>query len=269
MGLYVDVHTHLTHSAFEHDCLEVIEKARNAKLGAVVVNGLEPISNRKILNMAQQHDIIQAALGIYPINAVHHLLDNDFPIKVEAFDLREEIDFIREKAKNKEIVAIGECGLDAYWLDESTFSQQEKVFEELLDIAITFDIPAIIHTRKLEKRSIEILEHLGIKKVNFHCYGGRSKWALKAAQKHQWNFSIPANARVNELFTKLLTELPEESILTETDAPYLSPKKGTRNEPANVVATVAYFAELKNMSIDEGKNLIWQNYQKLFQKSSS
>ena len=264
MSAYVDVHTHLTHAAFEQDQDLVIKRAEDSGLGAVVVNGLEPKSNREILKMRSKSPIIKAALGIYPIDAVNDRLPSDFPLDIEAFDVEEEIRFIEEQAKSGALIGIGECGLDGHWLNDETFSRQEYVFEQLLDIAMKYDLPAIIHTRKREKRSMEILRHLGVRKVNFHCYGGKSKLALQAAEKEGWFFSIPANAKVNQLFTKLLRELPEDQILTETDAPYLSPDRNTRNEPANVVHTVSLLAKLKNWDVAEAKLKIWNNYQQLF-----
>jgi TatD DNase family protein len=262
---YVDVHTHLTHEQFANDLLQVITRAQDAGLGAIVVNGLEPKSNREILAMAARHRIVKPALGIYPIDGVHSCLPPDFPFKVEPFSVDEEINFIRESAQKGLIAAVGECGLDGHWCDATTFKAQEKVFEELLDIARTHNIPAIIHSRRLEQRTFEILRNLGVRKANLHCYGGKTKWAIEAAEKDGYWFSIPAHARVSESFQKLLKKLPPEKILTETDAPYLSPIKGTRNEPANVVHTVQLFAELRGLSVEEGRQQIYQNYRDLFE----
>lgn len=261
---YVDVHTHLTHEKFSIDLVEVIKRAQQAGLGAMVVNGLEPHSNRAILDMAAQYAVIKPALGIYPVDAVHEMLPQNFPFEIKAFNIKEEINFIAECAQKRLLCAIGECGLDGHWLDASTFQSQEQVFEQLLDIAYTHQIPAIIHSRKMEQRTFEILKGLGIVKANLHCYGGRTKWALEAAEKYGYWFSIPANARVSESFQKLLKLLPKEKILTETDAPYLSPHKGTRNEPANVVHTVDLFAELRQIKPEEAKTQIFHNYIDLF-----
>jgi TatD DNase family protein len=261
--MYVDVHTHLTHEKFRGDQAEVIARAKAAGLGAIVVNGLEPKSNREILELAKD-PVIKAALGIYPIDAVNDLLPAEFPFPVDRFDVKAEIAFIRDQAKAGKLAAIGECGLDGHWLAEDTFPAQEAVFEELLGIAMECDLPAIIHTRKLEQRSIDILASLGVKKVDFHCFGGKVKLALQAAEKHGWSFSIPANAPVNEAFRKMLRDLPLELILTETDAPYLSPRKGERNEPANVVGTVRLLAELRGLTPDEAEKRVWANFQTLF-----
>lgn len=262
--MYVDVHTHLTHERFRGDQERVLERAAQAGLGAIVVNGLEPASNREILAMAAKRPLVRPALGIYPIDAVNEILPAGLPFEVAPFDVDQEIAFIREQARAGRLAAIGECGLDGYWVPESTFAEQERVFEALIEVAMESDLPLIVHTRKLEQRSAEILRHHGAKKVNFHCFGGRVRLAQTLAESDGWWFSIPANARVNEAFRKMLTVLPKEKILTETDAPFLAPVRGERNEPANVVGTVELMASLRNMSVDEAREQIWRNFQDLF-----
>lgn len=264
MEYYVDVHTHLTHQHFAGDLPEVVERARIAGLGAIVVNGLEPESNRQVLKLAEAYELVKPALGIYPVDGVSELLDETFPLKVRSFDVSSEISFIREMAFSGKLHAIGECGLDAYWLKEETFKYQENVFEELLEIAIQADIPVIIHSRKRERRVIEILQAAGAKRVDFHCYGGRTKWAIQVATEYGWCFSIPANAAVNPAFQILLKELPEECLLTETDAPYLAPVRKTRNEPENVVHTINLLAQIRGWEIRKAKAVVWANYLRLF-----
>ena len=262
--MFVDVHTHLTHERFASDVDATVERARAAGLGAIVVNGLEPESNRQILAMSAAHDIVRPALGIYPIDAVCHALPNDFAFEVQRFDVDAEIAFIDSMAQAGRISAVGECGLDGYWLGEETFAEQERVFEALVDVAMRHDLPAIIHTRKREVRAAEILRNLGAQKVDFHCYGGKVKNALRWAREDGWWFSIPANSMRNEAFAKLLRELPEERVLTETDAPYLSPVTGERNEPRNVVGTITHLAQLRDWNVDTARERVWSNFNILF-----
>lgn len=264
MSYFVDVHTHLTHEDFGSDWREVLARAEKAGLAAVVVNGLEPNSNRQILSWAKDFPLIKPALGIYPLDAVNDIIPQGFPFVVEKFDVQAEIAFIRSQAMSGSLAAIGECGLDAHYLDESFLPHQEKVFEALIGVALEADLPIIIHTRKAEVRAGEILAAHGVKKVNFHCFGGRTNLAQKYAEQFGWWFSIPANCTVNEAFQKMLRTLPPEKVLTETDAPYLSPVKGTRNESANVVGTVAMFAKLRGWTNEVAKERVWKNYQTLF-----
>lgn len=262
--MLVDVHTHLSHERFKLDYLEVVSRARSEGVGAIVCNGLEPESNRFILSLNERDPLVKVALGIYPVDAVNHLLPEDFPHRIGRFSVDQEIAFIEECAASGKLVAIGECGLDGHWLGEETFPQQIAVFERLIDIAIRYNLPVIIHTRKLEEKAAEVLSHLGAKKVNFHCFGGKSKWALQWSEREDWCFSIPTNSRRNELFGKLLRHLPLEKILTETDAPYLPMVPGQRSEPRDVKNTVEYLAELRGMSFEDAREQVWTNFLRLF-----
>ena len=217
-----------------------------------------------ILRLGEQYPVVKCALGIYPLDAVCRQIPSDFPFPVPVFDVDEEINFIRDQAASGRLAAIGECGLDGYYLGEEHLAGQEAVFERLIGVALEFNLPLIIHTRKCEKRSGEILAAHGVARVNFHCFGGRANLAKEFAEKFGWYFSIPANCNVNEGFQKMMKTLPPEQLLTETDAPYLSPRRGVRNEPANVVGTVSLLAEYRGWSEDEAKDQVYKNYQRLF-----
>jgi TatD DNase family protein len=261
---FVDVHMHLTHEQFNVDRNDVITRAKQAGIGAVIVNGLEPISNRQILALAAQEPMLKPALGIYPADAVAKLLTTEAHREIRVFDVDAEIDWIASQAS--QIIAIGECGLDGHWLGPDTFAEQERVFHRLIDVAKSHDLPLIVHTRKLEERAMDIIRDHGITRIDFHCFGGKSKLAIRGAEQHGWSFSIPAHARRSGSFTKLLRELPPESILTETDAPYLPPEPGARNEPMNVAGTVAFLAELRSWTLEQAKEQVWKNYLTLFRQ---
>jgi len=263
---YVDVHTHLTHAAFADDSDAVVARAVAAGVDRIVVNGLEPRSNRRVLELAALHPAVRPALGIYPLDAVNGLLPADLPFETPRFDVEAELAFIRGEARAGRLTAIGECGLDGHWVGEDTFAEQERVFEALIGVALEADLPLIIHTRRLEVRAMEILVAHGVRRVNFHCFGGRTAHAKAWAERYGFWFSIPANARVNQAFSKMLKELPLERILTETDAPYLPPVRGERNEPANVVGTVACLAELRGLSLDAAQQQVAANYCALFRE---
>jgi TatD DNase family protein len=242
-----------------------MKRCIDSGLAAVVCNGLEPASNRRILQLASIYPVLLPALGIYPIHAIHKLLDKAYGgDPIEPFDVDAEIAFIAEQARSGSIVAVGECGLDGYWAEEDTFAEQERVFESLVQVSIDANIPVIVHSRKREKRTLEILAHLKAPKVVMHCYCGKVKWAIDYAERLGVCFSIPANAPKNGNFIKMLKELPRECVLTETDAPYLAPVRGERNEPANVVATVGFWAELLEIPEETAKKMVYANFERLF-----
>ena len=261
--MYIDVHTHLTDEKFQPDLEEVIARASQAGLGAIVVNGIDPDSNRQTLELAKRWPIVRAALGIYPVSAVAHLSSKALPFDVVRFDSNLELEFIRSQAHAGHLWGLGECGLDGHWVGEETFGEQERIFETFIALALDTDLPLIVHTRKLEKRAGDILRTAGATKVIFHCFGGPMEMAQRYAEVDGWWFSIPANARRNKAFTRMLATLPADKILTETDAPYLPPDKGQRNEPCNVTRTIALLAELRGWSESQARQVVCDNFMKL------
>jgi TatD DNase family protein len=265
----VDVHTHLTDPRFTPDLDEVIRRAIQSGLRYMISNGLNPETNRQVLRISWQYPEVLPALGIYPVDAVNDQLREVLPFEVARFDVDQEIAFIADCAAHQRIVAVGECGLDGHWLGQESFRRQEEVFEKLIEIAKQYDLPLIIHTRSLEKRSIEILQAHQVMRVDFHCFGGKTQLAIKGSENAGWYFSIPANARKSQNFTKMLKELPLDRILTETDAPYLSPQRGERNSPENIPGTIDYLAELRGMSREQAAETVMTNFMSLFGASLS
>lgn len=261
----VDVHAHLSHQDFGADLETVLARSREAGLVAVVCNGLDPVSNRFALDLAAREPLVRAALGIYPSDAVRHLLPADFPLHGHAFEVADELAFIAHRsASDPQVVAIGETGMDGFWLEPATFAAQEQVFAALVRIAMDNDLPVIVHSRKCEERCLAVLDSLGCRRVVMHCFGGKASLAKTWAESRGWCFSIPANARVNHGFSKLLKILPPECLLTETDSPYMGPVKGGRNEPANVAGTIAYLAELRGWTVGQAADQVWQNVCRVF-----
>ncbi len=160
-------------------------------------------------------------------------------------------------------IAVGEICLDGYWVPESLWPKQERVFCELVQIALDAGKPIVIHTRKRERRAFDLLKEMGATRVNWHCFGGKVKLARQIAE-HGHYLSIPANARRSESFTRMLETLPRERRLLETDCPYLGPERGGTNEPANVAGTATYAAELWKAPPEDVAARIGQNFTALF-----
>ncbi len=264
--MFVDVHTHIFHRQFAGEEELVTQRAQDAGLGCVIVNGLEPKTNRTVLDMCAKHEHLYPAVGIYPVDAGCNAISSDAwdaPFDPpEAFDVDEEIDWIESKIP--EIIAIGECGLDRYWIDdEPTRREQERVLERFCELSVKHDIPLILHTRKAEQRTLEILKSMNVVRADFHCYGGKLKLAKRIADEGYY-FSIPPVVERSGSFQALARSLPQELILTETDAPYMSPDKGERNEPANVPRGVAAIALARDEDAEDVKSYIDANCRRLF-----
>jgi len=244
--MYVDVHCHLDDERFEKDIDEVIKRAEKNKVVAVINNGASPERNRKTLDLVKKYKIVKKALGFYP-GHVHEFTD-------------EEIDKELKWIEKQKPIALGEIGLDFTYEDQE---RQEKFFRKFIALGKKLDIPLIIHTRKAERRVIEILVEEKAKKVVLHCFSGKLK-LIKQVENMDVYFSIPPIIVFADQFKRLVEKVPLTRLLTETDAPWMAPEKGERNEPSNVIVTVKEIAKIKKLEEDEVMKAIYSNYQKLF-----
>ena len=263
---YVDVHAHLIHPDFLGEEDAVAARAAAAGLAWVIVNGLEPRSNREVLRLCERHPHLLPAVGIYPIDACAAVIDReawDNPFDPPAaFDVDAEIAWIDSVAD--QVIAIGECGLDRYWVrDDATAAEQERVLRALCKIATKHDRPLILHSRKAELRTFEILQEEGVERADFHCYGGKLKLAKRIAAAGYY-LSIPPVVERAEAFQRLAQELPLSQLLTETDCPYMGPDRGERNEPSNVPRGVAAMAKARGQQEQEVAEAIAANFKRLF-----
>ena len=264
MPPYVDVHAHLTHEAFADDQDAVARRAAEAGVEVVIVNGLEPASNRETLALAQRYPHVKAACGIYPVDAIAHRIDRaawsyDFDPPAP-FDVDAEIDWIDAHAD--QLVAVGECGLDQYWVTDQA-EEQERVLTRLCEVALKHDKPVILHSRKAERRTFEILQSLGVVKADFHCFGGKLKLAKRIAEAGYY-LSIPPVVERGESFQRMARDLPLDRLLTETDCPYMGPDRDARNEPANVPRGVAAMAAARGIPAEEMAQAVRDNCRRLF-----
>lgn len=266
MGLF-DVHAHLTHPRLLPEVDAVLARAEAAGLTSIISNGLNPGDNQRVRELAARSKLVRPAFGLYPVDAVLPEMQaagvdypredgEDAPVPAE-----QAIEWVQSHVD--EAFAVGEIGLDAYWVPAEFLERQEAVFRRLVTVAMDADKPIIIHTRKREARCFEILKEMGAPRVDWHCFGGRVKLARRIAE-HGHYLSIPANARKNEAFTRMLETLPRDRVLLETDCPYLAPERGARNEPANVRVTADYAAELWNEPLDSVTAQLAENFERLF-----
>ncbi len=254
MGLFIDVHCHLDFEGLIERLDEVIENAKKAGLKAILTSGVNPETNRKILEIASKYDIVKCSFGLYPMDALMREINEE-----NKFDVDEELQFLVDN-KDK-FVSIGEVGLD--YKNGKDKVMQKGVFEKVLDAAKKIDKTVIIHSRKAELDALDILESFDMKKVIMHCFSAR-KHLIKRAYDLGYYFSIPTNVVRLQQFQDMVKEIDINHLFCETDAPFLSPFKDKRNEPAFVVESYKKIAEIKGLTLEEVKNNIWMNFQKMF-----
>lgn len=259
--MIVDVHTHLTFDQFSKDLNEVIERAKQVGVISILCSGVDHESNVKVLELSKKYDIIKASLGIYPLDAVGLGHYDSVPRGARTIDVDSEIEFIREN-KDK-IIAIGEIGLDKSPEVDCKLEEQKEVFWKVIKLAEEIKKPIVVHTRKAEKECLEILESSKLKNVVLHCFTGNLK-LVKKAEDLGFYLSIPAIITRLKHFQEVVERTSLSNLLTETDAPYLSPYKEQRNEPSYIKETIKIIAKIKNITEKETEKIIFSNYQKVF-----
>ncbi|MBN2456247.1 MAG: TatD family hydrolase [Sedimentisphaerales bacterium] len=236
----IDTHCHLTFKGLAGDVAAVIERSRAAGVTSWITVGTDPEHNRKAVEFAERFENMYAAVGIHPHDAK----------TVTAGILKE----LRELAQHNRVVAIGETGLD-YHYNHSRPQEQVRAFVSQLKIAKDLNLPVIVHCREAFDETIGILEQhgSGVRKVVFHCFSGSAEQAKIILDK---GFYISFTGVVTFKNAKASREaaqvVPMDRLMIETDCPYMSPepmRKQKINEPALMIHTAAFLAELKGMGL--------------------
>jgi TatD DNase family protein len=252
--MLLDIHCHLTDNFFLNNIDETIKKCQDNDVGLIISAGLNPEDNRRVLELSKKYDIIKAALGFYPIDA----------LSVDEREIDEEIEFIK-KNKNK-IIAISEIGLDYHHADPS--KKQKETFEKFIKLSEQISKPLIIHSRKAENDVIDMLESSNAKYPIFHSFGGNKSQIKKIIDK-RWYFSIPPIILRSPNFQTLVNLVPLNQLLTETDSPYQGPYKDEKNYPYNVKESIKKISEIKKIDFNETENIIYMNLQKITKKEKT
>ena len=259
----VDVHCHLNQEYFLDKLDEVLERAKKAGLKAIIVSGTNHLANKQVLELAKKDPILKVSLGMHPIDALG-LSEGEtgIPKQEEKIDLEKEFEFME---KNKDgMLAIGEIGLDFHW-DQEHHEEQKEIFRKIIRFAIRIKKPIIVHTWDAEEESVDILEEEvhGEIPIILHCFGGR-KSLITRAKEFGYYFTVPPSILRIGNFQTLVRKVDLKQLLTETDAPWQSPFKGERNEPAYVLETIKKIAKIKKLSEEEVADQIWENYERVF-----
>jgi TatD DNase family protein len=249
--LLIDTHAHMGDQVFDNDREDVLKRARDAGLAAVVTVGEDISDAERNLKLWRIHPMLLPAAGLYPSNA-------------EINHAESVVDFIRRE--RDKLWAIGEVGLD-YWIakDERERGRQRDIFLKFIDLSIELDLPLNVHSRSAGRHVVDMLVGRGAKKVQLHAFDGKASSALPAV-KAGFFFSIPPSVVRSPQKQKLVRALPLSCLLIETDSPVLGPSIEKRNEPANALVSVDAIAKLKNVNREDVLEVVSQNTQKLYVK---
>ena len=246
----IDTHCHLDSCKPPDD--ELVRRAREVGVRRIATVGMNEASIQRALATANEHDGVVAIVGRHPNEA-------------EGFQPH-DIEPIERATGDPRVRAIGETGLD-YYRDYAPHADQLLAFEAHIDLAKRKGLPLVIHTRAAEDDTIRVLkEQADGVTVVMHCFSMPDR--LAECVERGWMCSFAGNVtypKATELHAAA-RDVPEELLLVETDSPYLSPQpvRGKPNEPANVVQTAEFVAELRGVEYAELEAVVERNAARLF-----
>ena len=254
----VDSHAHLEGEQFAEDREAMLARARDAGVELLLAIGSGTSPAERIdaaIPFAEAHDWIYATVGVHPHDA--------------SAATEEHFAALAELAIHPKVIAWGEMGLD-YFYDHSPRDVQQRVFRRQLELARAAKQPIVIHCRDAWDDCLKILEEdwasSGLGGI-LHCFTAGADEARRGIEmgfriSFAGNFTYPKMQHLRDL----ARDLPLDSILTETDSPFLAPQKmrGKRNEPANVVQVAQAVADVRNLPLAEIAERTSENFRALF-----
>ncbi len=252
--MYIDTHAHLFDKQYELDLDEVILRAKQNKVDEIIIPATDISTTEQAIKIAEKYEGVFVACGVHP----HETKAWDSSIIMELENL----------AKHPKVIAIGEIGLD-YHYDFSPKEIQIKAFQEQLELALTLDLPVIVHNRESDADMKEIITKysaLGLK-AQFHCFNG----SLEDAQyyislNHIVSFTGNITFKKFDFLRDIAKQIPLNKIMIETDSPYMSPipHRGKRNEPAYLSLVAETLAQLHSVSVEEIAEITSANAREFF-----
>jgi TatD DNase family protein len=237
----IDIGANLAHDSFDDDRDAVIRRAADAGVSRIVVTGSSDDSNRKAARLAAEHPgVLYSTAGVHPHHAADYTKESDA--------------LIRKLAAERRIVAVGECGLD-YFRNFSPRDAQLAAFRAQLDIAAETGLPAFLHQRDAHDDFIEVLEPMlpRLSRAVAHCFTGEHE-SLREYLAMGLYIGVTGwicDERRGTLLREIVSIIPDDRLMIETDAPYLLPRtiapkpKTRRNEPMYLPEVLRVVAEAR------------------------
>lgn len=261
--MYIDTHAHLDFPEYKGEIGTVIGRASDHDVKRIINIGVDLDTSRRSVELARHYPEVYASIGLHPHSA------NDLDMEVRPY--------LMSLAGHKKVVAVGEIGLDYYYLKRSSqFANYPKretqifCFEQMLDLALELHLPVIIHSREAETDTFAILKsYSGSLRGVIHCFAGDYEFAKKILDLNlliSFTGNITFNLKDDKI-NEVIKKIPLGSIMIETDCPYLSPEpyRGKRNEPAYVVEVAKRIAEIKNIPLETVMNSTTKKAQNFFE----
>ena len=254
--MIVDTHCHLDDERYSDDLEEVLENAKREGVERFIIPGADPETLPKAVKISEAYEEVYFAVGVHPYDAVNY-----------------DRTYLEQFINHPKCVAIGECGLDYFRLPKEQEAvaeekkHQKEVFIDQIKWAKEVNKPLIVHIRDASADSLQLLEkYAGEAGGVLHCYNADEQ-LLKLASRHFY-YGIGGvltfkNARK---LINVFPKIPQDKLLIETDAPYLTPHphRGERNEPSYSTFIADKMCELSGVTRAEMERITTQNTAKLF-----
>ncbi len=252
--MLIDSHAHLEMPEFRKDLTEVLQRAKDSGVEFIFTVGTDPGDWKRALEIAQSCSSIYAILGVHP----HHAKEID----------EKTYSVLKNLCQHEKVRAYGEIGLD-FFRNHSPREIQLKRFREQIGLAKELKLPIVVHDREAHQETLEILkeekgwENGGI----IHCFSGDEQMATTCIDMGFY-ISISGSITYKNAgpYHEIIKKLPLDSLLVETDAPFLTPVpfRGKRNEPGYVRYTAQKIAEIKKVPFETVAELTTRNALKVF-----
>ncbi len=250
----IDTHCHLYSPEFEKDIDQVMERANFEGINRFYMPAIDSGFTPRMDALEQKYpNQCFAMAGLHPCSVKENY--------------EEELDKIKELLQKRRFWGIGETGLDFYW-DKTFVTQQYKALEQQIELALQYDLPLILHTRNATQETIDVIKKYAGTSLRgiFHCFGGSLNEAQQIIELHFYLGIGGVVTYKNAGLAEVLAQVDMKYIVLETDAPYLSPvpMRGKRNESSYLKYIVEKLALVKDISVEEVKNITTINAQKIF-----
>jgi TatD DNase family protein len=254
--MIIDTHCHLDDERYDDDIDEVIERAKRQGIERFIIPGADPKTLKRAVELSEQYDEIYFAVGVHPYDAKNY-----------------DRTFLEPYVTHPKCVAIGECGLDYYRLPESEEEivhekkLQKEVFIEQILWANQLNLPLIVHIRDASADSMEILElYAGKAGGVLHCYNANGSLLNLSKKNFYYGIGGVLTFKNAKKLMHVYPKIPQERLLVETDAPYLTPHpyRGKRNEPAYTKEITTKMSELSDMEQNRLEEITTANAKRLF-----
>lgn len=252
----IDTHCHLDMAAYQDDLEMILERAAKHRISHIITIGIDLTSSRKAIELAGRMKSISATIGIHP-HDISTVTQSSYDSLAELADLHRD-----------NIVAYGEIGLD-YVKNYSDPADQRRHFANQLALADELQLPVIIHDREAHEDTLKILKQASSRQHGgvMHCFSGDYSFARKVLDLG-FHISIPGVVTFKNAtaLQDVARRVPLESLLLETDGPFLSPHphRGKRNEPMLILHTAQCVANLREIHLDDLAQQTTRNAQTLF-----